>query len=160
MDWFRLAQNWGEWRKLILQAFPPEVVIVERERDLDRWHLGLPIRQWALPTDPPIPDREHDCSEDELGIRLKGHAPGQETQTYKMQNRRPHTNRRAIRGQRTPTCPVCQQQFSKFNSLTFHYEATHAICDPALTIVQSLTCPKCKQTFRRAGQCKVQPHAS
>ena len=54
-----------------------------------------------------------------MSIRLKGHAPAQETQKSYPRSRNAYMSR-------------CQQQFSKFNSLTFQYEAKHAIWDPAL----------------------------
>ena len=156
MDWFRKAQNRSKWREEVCRAFPVEVVLQGRERELDKWRLGRPVPEWATVQGEPEPEREHECSEDELGIRLKGHAPGHETQMYKSQKRRRRlrTDRRAGRGQGKPTCPVCQKQFGKFNQLSFHYEAEHAICDPTLTTVQSFTCQTCQETFRRAGQLK------
>ena len=150
VDWFRLAQDRSQWRKLVLAAYPTETVQPHRERELDAWKLGDPIPAWAQ-APPQEQEREYANSDDELGERRRGGDLNADPRTY---GRRPRQIRRRPRGGATPTCPVCGANFNKYNQLAFHYEAEHAVCSPDLTTVQSFSCTKCMQTFRRAGQYK------
>ena len=72
MDWFRLAQDRSEWKKLVHKAFPVETVLRERERELDQWRLGDPIPAWARQREDDPVDQEFSNSEDELGERRRG----------------------------------------------------------------------------------------
>ena len=154
MDWFRLAQNRSAWKRKVLEAFPPEVVKVERERVLDGWRIGDPIPDWALPGPQEQREEPHEDSDEELGEVRRGNNRDADPRPYGRRPRARRQDRREDKGVGVPTCPVCALTFNKTNQLAFHYEAEHSICDPNITTVQSFRCPFCFHTYRRAGQLK------
>eukprot|EP00972_Heterocapsa_arctica_P075027 11072344-Heterocapsa_arctica.AAC.1 len=43
VDWFRLAQNRGEWHNIIEKAFPKQSLDKEGGVEVDRWRPGRPM---------------------------------------------------------------------------------------------------------------------
>ena len=43
-------------------------------------------------------------------------------------------------------CPACDKNFKTGNTMQFHYEEEHAVCDPTKVTVRLFTCKACKQS--------------
>ena len=71
IDWYRLAQNRARWQKVVHEAYPKEVVLLDRERELDAWRVGQPIPRWAR-NNQPQGERNYEDSDNELGERRRG----------------------------------------------------------------------------------------
>lgn len=150
------AKPAGDWRRRVYQAFPPEQVDTQKERQLDQWRFGQPLPGFAQPA--PHRDDAHSDhgTEVDLGERQRGR-PRRQLVCREYRYGDPH----AIRQQRVPRnatgqfeCPVCQQTFAKANQLSFHYEAQHAIADPKLVTTQVFPRDKCGTSFCRQHQRK------
>ena len=156
-DWFRLAQNKTAWTRRVQEAFPPEQVVSSKEDILDQWRPGRPLPDFARTPHNQVPEQmDGGGSDEDLGEVRRGRARPRVRRMYArggaQQGSRHERAQRNAQG--LWECPVCQATFAKANQFAFHYEETHAVCDPHLVTVQAFTCTECHATFRRTKQLK------
>jgi len=130
IDWFRVAQDRKEWRKIVDRACPRAGLTEEQRVELERWRPGLPL---------PGATQEVMAAE-----RARGESEGEgsEEEGTAMQ--------RGREGQYV--CPACKTEFGAGNQLQFHYDAEHAVRDPDLVTMLSRQCELCRMVFARQHQ--------
>ncbi|CAE8670872.1 unnamed protein product, partial [Polarella glacialis] len=123
-DWFRLAQTRSAWRNMVSAAFPTSTLTEEQKKDLDKWRPGRPLPNNTLQ------DETTEQPDEPVG---------------------PDNENSGDEGPATATFPcwVCEDVFQTGNSRKFHYETTHAICNPELVTIQCFTCQQCFQHYPR-----------
>jgi hypothetical protein len=127
-DWFRRAQDRGQWRKMVSEAFPANRISKEQQKALDEWRPGQRLPDNA-PDEVAYSDLEENAEDQEDEADGGNEAQDGQANLYH--------------------CWVCDQRFEAGNQLKFHYEEQHAICDPAIVTTPTFQCISCLEYFPR-----------
>ena len=140
IDWFRLAQDRKEWRKLIQKAIPQKSLTKEQKMELDQWMPGLPLPGISL--------------EEQGGEGIISPEEGEEEEREASEEEEGEVEEVAEqRGEEGKyQCPVCSEEFKAGNQLQYHYDAEHSVRDPDIVTVLSKQCEFCRTVFARKDQ--------